>query len=243
MKEAVVLAGGKGLRLKGQTEVPKPFLVIKPETGETLLEAQLKWLVAYDFEHVILATSRENFRYMRVNYAKFLNVASIDISVEEEHLGTGGGLKKALELVEEPNFYCFNVDDVAFYDPTELYLAQRLQNVVLIKKAILPFGAVEFDQDMKVTNFVEKPEIDKFVSCGHYVFSKKSIEELLPDDGDLELTLLRDLAKMGFLYANVLKGKWITINTYKELMQARGRMKIDAILREDKGRETQESSS
>ena len=223
----MILAGGKGLRLKGQTEVPKPFLIVKEETGETILEAQLKWLVAYNYEHVILAMSRQNFKYMRLNYTKFLNVPSIDISIEEESLGSGGGLKKALELVEEPNFYCFNVDDVAFYNPEELYLAQRTHNVILIKKATLPFGAVSFDQDMKVTSFVEKPVIDKFVNCGHYVFNKKAIEDLLPDNGDLELTLLRDLAKLGVLYAFILKGKWITINTYKELLQARSHMSLE----------------
>ena len=74
----MILAGGKGLRLKGQTEVPKPFLIVKEETGETILEAQLKWLVAYNYEHVILAMSRQNFKYMRLNYTKFLNVPSID---------------------------------------------------------------------------------------------------------------------------------------------------------------------
>jgi len=243
MREAVILAGGKGLRLKGSTEVPKPFLIVKSETGETLLESQLKWLVAYDFEHVVLAMSRENFKYMRVNYAKFLNVPSIDVSIEEEHLGTGGGLKRALELVEEANFYCFNVDDVAFYDPGELYNAQQGLNVLLIKHARLPFGLVEFSSDMKVTSFVQKPEIDKFVSCGHYVFNKKSIVNLLPDQGDLEDTLLRDLAKLGQLNAYILKGRWITINTYKELIEAKGRMRIDEVLREDKGRETEESST
>ena len=96
---------------------------------------------------------------------------------------------------------------------------------------------------MKVTNFIEKPVIDKFVSCGHYVFNRKLIEELLPDVGDLEQTLLKDLAKMGLLYAHVLKGRWITINTYKELIEARGRMKIDDILRQDKGSEAEESST
>ena len=227
MKVCVILAGGKGLRLKGFTEIPKPFLVVKPETGETILEAQLKWLVSYDYEHVILAMSRQNFKFMRDNYAKFLNVPSIDVSIEEEHLGTGGGLKKALELVEEPNFYCHNIDDVCFYNPEELHLAQRSQNAILIKQATLPFGVVGFDHDMKVTSFVEKPMIDKYVNCGHYVFNRKAIEELLPDNGDLELTLLRDLSKLGLLYAYILKGKWITVNTYKELLQARSHMTIE----------------
>jgi len=224
MKEAIVLAGGKGLRLKGQIDVPKPFLIVHPETGETLLEAQLKWLTAYDFEHVIVAISRENFKFMRVNYAKLLNIPWLDTSIEEEQLGTGGGLKKALDLVEESDFYCMNLDDVCFFDPTELFNAQRGLNAILIQQAKLPFGAVQIGEDMKVIDFIEKPLIDKFVSCGHYAFNRKQIEPYLPDEGDLEMTLLRALAKNNLLYAHILKGKWITINTYKELLEARGIM-------------------
>jgi len=227
MRECVILAGGKGLRLKGSVDVPKPFLVVRAETGETLLDAQLKWLVAYDFEHIILAISRENYKYLRTNYSKILTEPSIDFSIEEENLGTGGGLKKALSLVETPDFYCFNVDDVAFYDPNELFIAQKHLNAILVKQAILPFGSVIFDFTGKVTTFEEKPQLDKFVSCGHYVFNKKLIETSLPDEGDLEQTLLNELAHLGQLYSYTLKGKWITINTYKELLEARGRMKLE----------------
>jgi len=227
MRECVILAGGRGLRLKGQVDVPKPFLVIKEETGETLLQAQLKWLAAYDFEHVILATSRETFKYLRANYSKLLNQSEIDISIEEDALGTGGALKKALDLVEEPNFYCFNVDDVTFYDPGELFVAQKLKNALLIKKAILPFGEVEFAPDMRVLHFVEKPAIDKYVSCGHYVFNKEQIVPFLPDIGDLEQTLLKDLATSKLLQAYILKGRWVTINTMKDLLEARKRMTLE----------------
>lgn len=229
MNEAVVLAGGKGLRLKGQIEVPKPFLIVDTNTGETLLDSQIKWLVAYGFEHIILALSRENFRYMRVNYPAYLNIPYIDTSIEEDFLGTGGALKKAFDLIEEERFYCCNVDDVCFYDPNELLHFKPKKNVILVKQARLPFGAVEFEKDFKVTSFREKPMIDKFVSCGHYVFEKSKIEDLLPDSGDLERTLLVDLVSRGELYAYILKGEWITINTYKELLEARERLRNERV--------------
>jgi D-glycero-alpha-D-manno-heptose 1-phosphate guanylyltransferase len=225
MKEAVILCGGQGLRLKGHTNVPKPFLIIDIETGETLLEAQLKWLLAYDFEHVILAISRENYKYMRINYSRLMTLPWLDPSVEDEYLGTGGALRKALDLVEEKNFYVMNVDDICSYDPNELYDAQRNSNAILIKQARLPFGVVEVGPDMKVIDFVEKPTISKYVSCGHYVFNRKLVEQFLPTEGDLEQTLLRELAKQGLLYAHVLTGKWITINTFKDLLEARRGLK------------------
>jgi len=227
MKECIILAGGKGLRLRGQVDVPKPFLVVKEETGETLLDSQLKWLLAYDFEHIILALSRENFKYLRSNYSKFLNIPSIDPSVEEENLGTGGAIKLALDLVEEDHFYCFNIDDVAFYNPDELILSAKSNNAILIKQAELPFSVVEFDKDFRVTNYMEKPPIEKYVSTGHYYFNKKQIEPHLPEIGDLERTLLRDMARLRLLNAHVLKGRWITINTMKELLVARSHMTLE----------------
>jgi len=224
MKEAVILAGGKGLRLKGHTEVPKPFLIIRGNA--TLLDAQIEWLVGHGFEHIILAISRPNFKYLRKNYSRYLNIPMIDFSIEESFLGTGGGLKRALEFVEENQFYTMNVDDVVFFDPRKLYAASRGLNAILIKKATLPYGVVEFNKNRLVTNFMEKPELDKYVSCGHYVFRKDLIENLLPDEGDLEQTLLKKLAFHKMLYVHELKGKWITINTMKDLIQAKKELGI-----------------
>ncbi len=219
MNEAIVLAGGRGLRLKGHVEVPKPFLVIKND--ETLLDAQIKWLFAHDFEHIILAISRENFRYLRKNYSSYLNIPAIDFSIEEEQAGTAVGLKKALEFVETSRVYCFNIDDVVFYDPRELLTFAKKTNAILVKRARLPFGVVKFDKKNFVTSFEEKPQVPYYVSCGHYVFQMRFVKDNLPLEGDLERTLLMDLAKMRVLKAYPLVGKWITINTYKDLVNAR----------------------
>jgi D-glycero-alpha-D-manno-heptose 1-phosphate guanylyltransferase len=216
MKECVILAGGKGLRLRGDTIIPKPFLIIRE--GETLLDSQVLWLIGHDFEHIILSTSRENFKYMRTNYGKYLNMAAIDISIEEENLGTGGGLMKALEMVEEETFYCMNVDDVVFYSPTKLYTASKGRCAVLVQKAKLPFGTVIFDNKNLIHSFQEKPQTDMFVSCGHYVFTKSLLRDILPELGDIEQTTLKTLAKNQVLFAYPLEGRWITINTYKDLL-------------------------
>jgi NDP-sugar pyrophosphorylase family protein len=225
MREAVIIAGGKGLRLKGQIDVPKPFLVINEDTGETLIERQFRWLAAYNFEHIVMATSRDTFKYLRANYSKFLNEPWLDVSIEEENLGTGGGLRKALEFAEEPYFYCFNVDDIAFYSPEELYAMKNPHNVLLIQQARLPFGEVKVDMG-RVVSFEEKPQIDKYISVGHYLFNKEEILPSLPEVGDLEKTLLVDVAQRGLLFSHILKGTWITVNTYKDLLEARKHMKL-----------------
>jgi NDP-sugar pyrophosphorylase family protein len=219
MLEAVILAGGRGLRLKGNTEIPKPFLIIKEP--ETILDCQVKWLVGHGFEHIILAVSRPTFKYLRLHYSHYLNEPKIDISIEEEFVGTGGALRNALDLIESSKFYLMNVDDVAYYDPNLLFAASKNLNSILVQKAILPFGTVKFDSEMKVKSFEEKPQVDFYVSCGHYVLSRKDLFTLLPYEGGLEQKYLPQIAKQGSLYVHVLKDKWITINDYKQLLEAR----------------------
>jgi NDP-sugar pyrophosphorylase family protein len=85
----------------------------------------------------------------------------------------------------------------------------------------------------KVKEFVEKPVLDWisqlfadfYVSAGHYFFDKDAILPLLPEKGDLEKTALPALAANSMLHAYVIKGKWITINTYKDLLEARELLK------------------
>lgn len=219
MLEVVILAGGRGLRLKGNTEIPKPFLIIKEP--ETILDCQVNWLVGHGFEHIILAISRSTFKYLRLHYSHYLNEPRIDISIEEEFIGTGGALRNALDFIESPKFYLMNVDDVCYYDPNLLFTASKGLNSILVQKAILPFGTVKFDSTMKVKSFEEKPQVDFYVSCGHYVLERKDLNSILPYEGGLEQKVLPNLAKKGSLYAYVLNNKWITINDFKQLLEAR----------------------
>jgi NDP-sugar pyrophosphorylase family protein len=51
--------------------------------------------------------------------------------------------------------------------------------------------------------------------------SRKDLFTLLPYEGGLEQKYLPQIAKQGSLYVHVLKDKWITINDYKQLLEAR----------------------
>ena len=55
MREAIILAGGEGWRLKPATWVPKPLLQINKKT---LIDHQINWLRSHDFENIIVASSR-----------------------------------------------------------------------------------------------------------------------------------------------------------------------------------------
>jgi NDP-sugar pyrophosphorylase family protein len=60
-----------------------------------------------------------------------------------------------------------------------------------------------------------------YVSVGHYYWDKDVALSTLPEKGDVETTALPALAANGLLWAYVVKGEWVTINTYKDLLLAR----------------------
>ena len=55
MREAIILAGGEGWRLKPATWVPKPLLKINKKT---LIDHQIYWLRSHDFENIVVASNR-----------------------------------------------------------------------------------------------------------------------------------------------------------------------------------------
>jgi len=205
--EAVILCGGSGWRLKPDIWVPKPKLKIN---DETLIAHQVNWLKKHGFNRIILAT----------NTPDLIDDPSVTYSIEKEKLGTGGAVKKALEHVKDERVYVMNVDDIVFYDPKELFEYSDKGAAILMAKPRLPFGKIQ-TQDTYVLRFEQKPLLDFYVSAGHYVFKTTVIREYFPDKGDMELQTLQNLADRKMLRGYRYNGLWLTINTYKDLIQVR----------------------
>jgi MurNAc alpha-1-phosphate uridylyltransferase len=108
--EAVfILAAGKGERLRPLTlNTPKPLL---PISGRPILEHILERLVVLQPKRVVL-----NAWYLKdqiIDYARAASVRfpfDICVSSEDDLLGTGGGVKKALSFIQAPEFLMLNGD-------------------------------------------------------------------------------------------------------------------------------------
>jgi len=205
--EAIILCGGSGWRLKPDIWVPKPKLRIN---DESLIAHQVNWLKKHGFNRIILAT----------NTPDLIDDPSVTYSIEKEKLGTGGAVKKALEHVKDERVYVMNVDDIVFYDPKELYEYSDKGAAILMAKPRLPFGKIQ-TQDTYVLRFEQKPLLNFYVSAGHYVFKTTVIKKYFPDKGDMELQTLQNLADRKMLRGYRYNGLWLTINTYKDLIQVR----------------------
>jgi NDP-sugar pyrophosphorylase family protein len=207
--EAIILCGGEGWRLKQDTIIPKPMLKLN---NLTLLEYQIRWLLQHKFDHIIIASDKKyDIRPSLGPYVKW----SIG-----DHRGTGGAVLIASDLLKSKNFYLMNVDDIILgYNP-RLMLMGDYEAKILVSKPRIGYGRVELRQDL-VLGFREKPILDFYVSVGHYVMKKHIVDTYFPDIGNLEELVLPNLAERRILKAERLKGKWITINTYKDYLEAR----------------------
>lgn len=207
MKEAIILAGGEGWRLKPATWVPKPLLKINKQT---LIDHQIGWLQSYGFESIVVASDRTDLTKQSVIY-----------STEKDTLGTGGATKKAFSKIKGDVAYVMNIDDIVFYDPNELFDYAGKGAGILLAKPVLPFGMVSLQDGINVVRFQHRASLDFYVNAGHYVFKKAVVEKYFPEKGDLEFTTMQRLADQKMLQGYTYHGMWFTLNTMKDLIQAR----------------------
>lgn len=209
VSDAIILCGGHSQRLKPHTNVSKPLLKLEP--GLTLVDYQILWLQSCGFKRILLASREDSLTNLDVEY-----------SIERKKMGTGGAMRKAAEMCRGKYVYAMNVDDILLgdYNPSQLAQYAQRGGVIVIAKPRLQFGRVKIEGGL-ITEFVQKPSLGFYVSAGHYTFRTNIIREYFPDKGDFEKKTSPKLASLGMLRGYPFDGLWLTINTYKELSNAR----------------------
>ncbi|HDI01857.1 MAG TPA: nucleotidyltransferase family protein, partial [Candidatus Bathyarchaeota archaeon] len=167
--KALILAGGFGKRLRPYTEkVPKVMIEV---AGRPILIWQIKWLKAHGIRDFILCVGYLRHVIMdAIGDGSKLGI-SVEYAIEEEPLGTGGGIKNAKDLVEgEEAFLALNGDVITNLDP--MRLAKRLGGylgALALVQLPSPYGVVLTDEAGRITDFVEKPLLpDYWINAGVY---------------------------------------------------------------------------
>lgn len=212
--KAVILAGGKGTRLKPYTSViPKPLVPVGEKAILEILITRLKkegvdevFICLNHFAEIIMAFFGDGSRFgLKINY-----------SLEDEPLGTVAPVKLIKGLPE--HFLVMNGDLLTDLPFGELFRYHLQGNALLTvstytRKTKIDFGVIDIDPvTLLATGFREKPEFTFDVSMGVYVMNR-DVLELVPSRthfgfDDLMLTMLEKKcpAKI-FPYA----GYWLDI--------------------------------
>lgn len=194
---AIILAGGKGTRLKPYTSVfPKPLM---PVGGLPILEILIRQLVRHGVDHVTLTVG---------HLAKLIEVyfgdgsqfgVRIDYSHETKPLGTMGPLKLVKDLPE--NFLVMNGDVLSDVDFARFF-ADHCRSKALFsissygREINSDFGVLEVDESGRLHGFKEKPCIPFVVSMGVYALNRDVLSRIPADRAfgfdELMLALLQE---------------------------------------------------
>lgn len=181
--DAVILVGGKGTRLRPLTNsIPKPML---PVAGAPFLEHLLARIKAAGMTHVVLGTSfKAEVFEEHFGDGSYLGL-EIEYVVEEEPLGTGGGIRNVLDHLRYDRAMVFNGDVLGGTDLNAVlktHVEQEADVTLHLLRVSDPraFGCVPTDAEGRVSAFLEKtedPPTDQ-INAGSYVFNRSVIEKI-----------------------------------------------------------------
>lgn len=219
--KAIILAGGRGKRLRPVTDyVPKPLI---PLDNIPILEWQIKYMKSFGINDIVICTGYktqmiENFLSTKNNFG-----INITISKEKQPLGTGGAIKQAMKLVKgNSSFFVINGDTITNIDLKKML---KKQNAIAAIELRTKFGILETEND-KVKRFYEKKEIsDLWMNAGIYHLSEKILNDL-PKIGDIEKTTFPKYAEKGLLYiVKFKKVKWYSVDSFKDMEECSKQVK------------------
>jgi NDP-sugar pyrophosphorylase family protein len=223
--QAVILAGGQGSRLRPYTDDrPKPMVEI-PGTGTPIIGHQLTWLAEEGVTDVVVSCG-----HLAEVLQKWLETADLPVSVttvvENEPLGSGGGLKYAAARLPHPDrpWYATNGDiwtRFSLRDMADFHTERDAIATLALARPRIPWGAVQTDGFGHITDFIEAPPSTFEINAGVYVFSPEFAARL-PERGDHERTTFPQLARERRLFGYPIPqgAYWRAIDTAKDLTEA-----------------------
>lgn len=227
--EVIILAGGLGTRLRSEVkDVPK---CMAPVAGKPFLWYLLKDLSKYgNVTRVILSVG-----YLREVIFEWIHAVreqfefSFDYAIETEPLGTGGGIKLAMEKVTEKEVVILNGDTYFDVNLNELIAAHNSKTDAKITIALKPmkdfdrYGTVCCNSEGKILRFNEKkPCKDGEINGGVYVLSKDDkIFAGQPHKFSFETSVMQiKCGASGCLYGVVQNGYFIDIGIPEDFHRA-----------------------
>jgi NDP-sugar pyrophosphorylase family protein len=189
IRQAVIMAGGKGTRLLPYSALfPKPLM---PLGDMPILELLLRRMKAAGVQEVILAVN--HLRHLIEAY--FGDGSSLGIRLrycsEDKPLGTAGALGNMLDLLDD-SFFLTNGDLLTTMNLTRMamsHIAERADASVGIyeRENKIDFGLIEFDTSKRLSAYREKPTSKYFVSMGVYILQREAVRAHVADVDYLDM--------------------------------------------------------
>jgi NDP-sugar pyrophosphorylase family protein len=226
--KAILLAGGKGTRLRPLTiHTPKPIV---PIFERPFLHYQLDLLKRVpEIDEVVLSLNYQPRRIEEIFGDGTDAGLSIRYVVEPAPLGTAGAVRYAGESLRE-SIVVFNGDVMTEVDLAAviaLHRERKAKATIVLTPVANPaaYGLVETDQAGNIRQFLEKPEAHQItcdtINAGIYVLEPDTLDRIPKDTPwSIERSYFPSLIDRGETFVGyVYRGYWIDIGTPEKYMQ------------------------
>lgn len=218
----VIMAGGKGTRLKPLTNViPKPLI---PVGDKTILEEIMDQFESIGCKKFFMSV---NYKYDMVEF--YLNQLDkhydIEFFMEDKPLGTIGSVALLKDKISTP-FFVSNCDiriDQDFRDVYDYHKENKndITIVTAIKSYGIPYGVIETGESGLMKGITEKPELSYMINTGVYLLNPDLISEI-PEGQFFHITqLMETIRERGGRIGcfPVSDGQWQDIGEWPEYLK------------------------
>lgn len=220
--DAVLMAGGKGERLRPLTEkTPKPLL---PVGGKAIIDHNIDRLISYGLKHINVTVNYLG-EQLEEHFAELRGEVKVETVREPKYLGTIGSIRFVKEFHND-TILVMNSDLFTNIDYEDFYLHFKEHDAEMSAAAVpysvqVPYGIFKIENHREITGLVEKPTYDYYANAGIYLI-KKSALELIPEDSFFNATdLIEALIAAGRKVIRFpLNGTWIDIGNPQEYKRA-----------------------
>lgn len=224
--DAVLMAGGKGERLRPLTEkTPKPLL---PVGNKPIIDHNVDRLISYGIDHIHVTVNYLK-EQIEEHYLEPHNGVKIHTVCEPKYLGTIGGIRFVSQIYND-FVLLMNSDVFTNIDYEDFFLHFIEYDAEMSVAAIpynvsIPYGILDLDGRI-IQGLVEKPKYTYYANAGIYLIKQRALNEI-PDDTFFNATDLVEklIAEGKKVIRYPLNGTWIDIGNPQEYQKAQDLVK------------------
>lgn len=219
--DAVLMAGGKGERLRPLTEkTPKPLLKVG---DKCIIDHNVDRLISYGINHVNVTVNYLG-EQLEEHYAEPRNGVKVRTFREPKFLGTIGSIK-FVDTFYNDTVLVMNSDLFTNIDYEDFYLHFKANNAEMSVAAVpynvsIPYGILDLE-GRNIKGLLEKPKYNFYANAGIYLIKKSALAEIPEDEFFNATDLIEKLIAQGkSVIRYPLNGTWIDIGNPQEYAKA-----------------------
>lgn len=224
--DAVLMAGGKGERLRPLTEkTPKPLL---PVGKKAIIDHNVDRLISYGINHISVTVNYLK-EQIEKHYQEPRNGVQVKTVREPQFLGTIGSVK-FVESFFNDTVLVMNSDLFTNIDYEDFFLHFQQHDAEMSVAAIpynvsIPYGILDLD-GRNIKGLLEKPQYNHYANAGIYLIKRRALDEI-PNDTFFNATDLVEklIAEGKKVIRYPLNGTWIDIGNPQEYQKAQDLVK------------------